>query len=296
MKKTFIAACMAVAALLSACQGGQGKANLKTDIDTLSYEMGMASSATPEELAQYLQMQGLDSTYVKDFLKGVRDGMQAGEDSTKIAYNLGVQAGMGMSQRMSQMEQQVFADSTTTLNRKAFWAGFQAVVKNKSALKVDGQVVDKNQAGMLANEGMQRMAAKAAEKKYAAQKQASEAFMDKKAKEEGVKLLRDGIYYKVVTPGTTRLVVSDTTTVLCHYELSLPDGSKLESSRERGPEPVLFQPQNLIPGMKSVLKAMPLGATWEVYIPWSQGYGAQPNGQIPPFSALIFKVEVIGTK
>ena len=46
MKKLFIAAAVAMTGLLSSCNNGSPKANLKTDIDTLSYEMGMAMSAS----------------------------------------------------------------------------------------------------------------------------------------------------------------------------------------------------------------------------------------------------------
>jgi FKBP-type peptidyl-prolyl cis-trans isomerase FklB len=41
---------------------------------------------------------------------------------------------------------------------------------------------------------------------------------------------------------------------------------------------------------------MPAGSEWEIYIPQNLAYGAQQSGQILPFSALIFKVELVGVK
>ena len=50
----------------------------------------------------------------------------------------------------------------------------------------------------------------------------------------------------------------------------------------------------LIDGFREALLNMPVGSTWEVYIPADKAYGGRQQGPIQPFSALIFKLELLG--
>ena len=59
------------------------------------------------------------------------------------------------------------------------------------------------------------------------------------------------------------------------------------------PLEVVLSANQVIPGWKEVLKLMPAGSKWEVYIPYDQAYGVQEMGQIKPFSTLIFTIEVL---
>ena len=105
-----MAALMAATALLSACngKGSQPEADLKTDVDTLSYALGISNSPTEEEAKMYLMQAGSDSTYVEAFLKGIKDGLHSSDDKKEIAYQMGMQAGMQMKTRMfTGVEQQV---------------------------------------------------------------------------------------------------------------------------------------------------------------------------------------------
>ena len=79
MKKIILAAIIAATGLTS-CNNGQPKANLKSDIDTLSYEMGMAMSQSEGEFQNYLSQSGSDSAYVDELLKGYIDGMEAARE------------------------------------------------------------------------------------------------------------------------------------------------------------------------------------------------------------------------
>ena len=132
---------MAATALLSACngKGSQPEADLKTDVDTLSYALGISNSPTEEEAKMYLMQAGSDSTYVEAFLKGIKDGLHSSDDKKEIAYQMGMQAGMQMKTRMfTGVEQQVFAgDSTKHLSTKQFLAGFLAAHSGNSGLYLD---------------------------------------------------------------------------------------------------------------------------------------------------------------
>ena len=80
-------------------------------------------------------------------------------------------------------------------------------------------------------------------------------------------------------------------TVKVHYEGRLIDGTVFDSSYKRN-EPAVFGCNQVIEGWKEVLTHMPVGSKWEVFIPQELGYGAKEAGKIPPFSALIFTVEL----
>ena len=76
------------AALLASCDGGAPKANLKTEVDSLSYEIGLSNSrGVKEYLSQRL---GVDTAYLDEFIKGVKEGAQAGEDKKKAARYAGI--------------------------------------------------------------------------------------------------------------------------------------------------------------------------------------------------------------
>lgn len=84
----------------------------------------------------------------------------------------------------------------------------------------------------------------------------------------------------------------DTSMVKVHYEGKLINGTVFDSSYKRG-EPVSLRANQVIKGWTDALVHMPVGSVWEVYIPQELAYGEREQGQIKPFSPLIFKIELI---
>ncbi|MDO4211746.1 MAG: FKBP-type peptidyl-prolyl cis-trans isomerase [Bacteroidales bacterium] len=124
---------------------------------------------------------------------------------------------------------------------------------------------------------------------------AGEAFMAKVEQDPDVKPLGGGVFYKELKAGTGAKPGQDSE-VRVNYEGRLIDGTVFDSSYERGQE-ASFPVSGVIQGWQIALKAMPVGSTWEVYIPQYYGYGSQGSGpKIPPYSALVFKVELLGIK
>ena len=95
----------------------------------------------------------------------------------------------------------------------------------------------------------------------------------------------------MLTEGTGA-VPSDTSLVKVNYEGRLIDGTVFDSSYKRG-EPAIFRANQVIKGWTEALCHMPAGSVWEVYIPQDQAYGEREQGDIKPFSVLIFKIELL---
>ena len=104
------------------------KPGLKTSADTLSYELGMANSVDEEQLKMYLAdpRTGSDSTYIKEFMKGFNEGLEAATDKKKAAYLAGLQVGAQMSANIKQVEAHGvrWRLNRSTSAQKDFVAGF----------------------------------------------------------------------------------------------------------------------------------------------------------------------------
>ena len=123
-------------------------------------------------------------------------------------------------------------------------------------------------------------------------KKDGETFLAANAKKEGVTVLPSGLQYKVLKSGEVRKP-GRTDKVKCHYEGTFPNGQKFDSSYDRD-EPAVFGVNQVIAGWTEALQLMSEGSAWELYIPYSLAYGeAGAPGAIPPYSALVFKVELI---
>ena len=287
MKKFTFAAIAAVAAVMMySCGNGTPKANLKTDVDTVSYAIGMAQT---QGLKDYLVGRlGVDTTYMDEFIKGLNEGANAGDDKKKAAYYAGIQIGQQISNQMVKgINHELFGeDSTKTISLKNFMAGFVSGTIGKGGL----MTVDSAQ--QVAQEMMRTIKAKNLEKEFGPNKKAGEKFLADNAKKEDVKKLPSGVQYKILKEGTG-IVPKDTSRVKVHYEGKTLEGKVFDSSYKRG-QPAEFRANQVIKGWSEALQNMPAGSTWEVYIPQELAYGERQQGaDIKPFSMLIFKIELI---
>ena len=285
MKKVSIFMAIAAAASLASCTAQAPKANLKTDIDSLSYSIGMAQT---QGLKGYLTGRlDVDTAYMAEFIKGLNEG--ANKTSKKdIAYMAGLQIGQQISnQMMKGINQELFAgDSTKTISKDNFMAGFIAGTLEK------GGVMTMEAAQEYTSTAMETIKAKAMEEKYADNKAAGEKFLAENKAKEGVKTTESGLQYKVITEGKGE-IPADTCKVKVNYKGTLIDGTEFDSSYKRN-EPATFRANQVIKGWTEALTMMPVGSKWELYIPQELAYGSRESGQIKPFSTLIFEVELVG--
>ncbi|KAA5262551.1 FKBP-type peptidyl-prolyl cis-trans isomerase [Bacteroides faecis] len=285
MKKVSIFMAIAAAASLASCTAQAPKANLKTDIDSLSYSIGMAQT---QGLKGYLTGRlDVDTAYMAEFIKGLNEG--ANKTSKKdIAYMAGLQIGQQISnQMMKGINQELFAgDSTKTISKDNFLAGFIAGTLEK------GGVMTMEAAQEYTRTAMETIKAKAMEEKYADNKAAGEKFLAENKAKDGVKTTESGLQYKVITEGKGE-IPADTCKVKVNYKGTLIDGTEFDSSYKRN-EPATFRANQVIKGWTEALTMMPVGSKWELYIPQELAYGSRESGQIKPFSTLIFEVELVG--
>ena len=286
MKKLSIVAVMAiVAAGFTACGNGTPKANLKSDLDSMSYAIGMAQT---QGLREYLvDRLGVDTAYMAEFIKGLNEGANAGDNKKKAAYYAGIQIGQQISnQMMKGINHEVFGDdSTKTISLKNFMAGFVSGTTGKQGL------MTLEQAQTVAQTKMQEIKARELEKTYGGNKKEGEDFLAKNAKKDGVKTLESGVQYRVIKEGTGA-IPADTSLVKVHYEGRLLNDSVFDSSYRRG-EPITLRCNQTIKGWTDAMVHMPAGSVWEVYIPQELAYGEREQGIIKPFSVLVFKIELL---
>ena len=182
MKKLFIAAMMAVtvASMSTSCGNSTPKPNLKDDVDTMSYAMGLSQT---QGLREYLAQMEIDTTYIDAFVKGLNDGANAGDDKKKAAYYAGINIGQQISNRMIKgINSEIFGDdSTKTISLKNFMAGFVTGATGKKGL------MTLDQAQRVAQFKAMEIKTKNMEKTYGANKAAGEKFLKANAKKAGVK-------------------------------------------------------------------------------------------------------------
>ncbi len=288
MKTLKTLAIMATAALtFSACGNSSApRADLKTDIDSMSYAIGLLQSQYVHQAIQ--QGQVIDTTYIDDFVKGINEGVNAGDDKKKAAYIMGLQVGQQLStQLVKGVNQQVFGDdSTKTISLKNLLAGFITGATGKTGLMTP------ESANQIAQSKMEQIKSATMSKRFGANKVAGEKWLAQNKKKPGVVTLPSGLQYKVIKEGKGA-IPADTTSVQVQYEGRTIDGKVFESSYKNGNGPVSMVPSQMISGWTQALTRMPEGSVWEVYIPQELAYKERQAGDIKPFSTLIFKIELV---
>lgn len=122
--------------------------------------------------------------------------------------------------------------------------------------------------------------------------EAGQKFLEENAKNDDVTVTESGLQFKVLEKGEGTIPARQDQ-VRVHYTGRLVDGTVFDSSVERG-QPAEFPVNGVIPGWIEALTMMSVGSKWQLYIPHNLAYGERGAGaSIPPYSALVFDVELL---
>lgn len=254
---------------------------LTTGSDSLSYVAGMTLT---EGLIPYLQNQlEVDTAYMADFVKGFNEALSLKSDPRQVARMAGMQIAQQVSGRMIENLKGEFTDTPDSIISSTFFRGFA------DALESDTTVMKKESAMEMFREKQQTNKAAKVEKLTAAGRQ----FLAENKKQPDVITTPSGLQYKVLVQGDGE-VPQKTDKVKVHYEGRLIDGTVFDASSKHGTEPATFRADQVIKGWTEALTMMPVGSKWQLFIPQELAYGERAAGQIPPYSTLIFDVELVG--
>ena len=250
--------------------------DLNTKTDSVSYAMGM--EATDGLIPYLIQQLHVDTAYMDKFIEGFEQAFRNDDASKAVtAFGAGTSIAQMVRNNMVNSASKRMEGVVDSVSTEMFGEGFLASLKkdyrhfNDSASAA--YITDKH------NEYVQKNIKKGAD------------FLAANKQKEGVVTLPSGLQYRILREGNGPVAANDEE-VEVKYEGRLIDGTIFDSSYTRNPQTNKFRPSQVIKGWTEALKLMPEGSMWELYIPQELAYGERQAGKIPPYSALIFKVEL----
>ncbi len=279
MKKISFFTMLAVAAgfTFTSCNKG-GDVTLSNEKDSLSYAYGVGYGSHISN-----NIIGADSTNTKldAFVKGLKEGLKSSDENIDL-YAMGLNVGATLSK---DAKDGLMGDSSLTMNIDVIQDAILLALEKKELKMTSEQ----------ANEFIQALVEKKQEenllKEYGTNKVIGEKFLAENKTKPGVITTASGLQYEIIKEGKGPKPTA-ANQVKVHYKGTLIDGTVFDSSYDRK-EPVVFPVQGVIKGWTEALQLMPVGSKWKLFIPQDLAYGARSQNPIPPFSTLIFEVELL---
>lgn len=247
--------------------------------DSFSYAVGVAQSTG---LKTYIKNSlGVEDAYMGDFLRGLQEPYDEEHINKYKAYAAGLEIARQNEEIVykAMNKQATGSETSDYLIKDLYNKGLVEGLQGTATLKEDSAVA-------------------IAERQFKYQQEVYKnlnlQWLEENSKKEGVNTFPNGLQYKILTKGAG-VVATDTNTVEVNYEGKLIDGTVFDSSYKRG-KSASFKPTQVIKGWSQALTMMPEGSVWELYIPYDLAYGERGNQNIPGYSTLIFKVEIIKVK
>jgi FKBP-type peptidyl-prolyl cis-trans isomerase FkpA len=203
-------------------------------------------------------------------------------DEAKQSYSLGVSVGRYLDSTLDE-----YSKMGLTLDSALILRGVQDAIADKTALNEE-----EVQTMMTAlEEQFREKQAAIAEAEAAQAITAGKTYLEENAKKEGVTVTESGLQYEVLQAADGAKPAA-TDTVKVHYTGTLTDGTKFDSSLDRG-EPAQFPLNRVIPGWTEGVQLMNVGSKFKFTIPSELAYGERDMGVIKPNSVLVFEVELL---
>ena len=239
-----------------------------TAVDSISYAAGM--EATDGLIPFIQQSYKVDTTCMADFIAGYQEAMKTATSPKGKAYVTGMLIAQMVNDRILPGTKENFKSAVPDLKEDFFNKGFtDALAKNTSIF--DAKKAKDYTTKVLSSAG--------------------ELWLSANAKKPGVQVMPDGLQYKILVQGNGPVPKpSDEVEVV--YEGRTIDGKVFDSTEKHGSKSDKFRADGLIKGWTEALTHMPTGSKWEIYVPQELAYGSRRAGEIPPYSALIFDLEL----
>ncbi|MBR1687917.1 MAG: FKBP-type peptidyl-prolyl cis-trans isomerase [Prevotella sp.] len=254
--------------------------------DSLSYAAGM--TIAPNFLQYLQQVEKVDTAYYNDVLRGYNDFLAQKDDPKFRAYAAGLSAANQISGPTVDKMRRDFTDTPDTIVATLVERGFADGISGDTTVFKNNTAANK----FFRQRGEENRQIRE-EKLYGANKRAGQEFLRQNARRDSVVTLPSKLQYKVLVKGNGP-IPKKTDEVQVYYEGRLIDGTVFDSHRSDGGKPATFRPTQVIKGWTEALTMMPVGSKWQLYIPQELAYGKRAAGKIPPYSTLIFDVELVG--
>lgn len=240
--------------------------------DSLNYAFGLLNG---DQMRMYILANDSDGSMQKEFIASVNKALKSNIKNPQLV-NMGEQIGTSIKEQEAQGLLGIESVATNfDLIKQGFINGLYNYTEQMNS--EDAAEYIENTINNL---------------KYGDTKSAGEKFLQENALRDGVIVTESGLQYEVIKMGKGKKPAA-TDRVKVHYHGTLIDGTVFDSSVERG-EPITFGLNQVIPGWTEGVQLMPVGSKFKFYIPQELGYGSRNAGSIPPYSALIFEVELLG--
>jgi FKBP-type peptidyl-prolyl cis-trans isomerase FklB len=245
---------------------------LNSMIDSVNYAFGYLNG---NEIAQYVLLMDSTGEMHKEFFANINKGLASNVKNPQLNH-MGEQIGKSIK---DQEAQGLIGEPSLATDFELIKQGF-----------INGLLgYEEQMTGEVAGEYIQSTMNTI---KYGNTKEDGEKFLAENALREGVITTASGLQYEIIKMGKGKKPVA-TDKVKVHYHGTLTNGIVFDSSVDRN-EPITFGLTQVIAGWTEALQLMPVGSKFKLYIPHQLGYGSQQAGSIPPYSTLIFEVELLG--
>ena len=248
-------------------RGQNGTVQLADARDSLSFAVSMMIAS---DMPRAIEELGITPATLDLFVKGLCDAFPADASPEAIAYAQGVVIGASAMEMLEEADRAVYqSDTTMKIDRHIFLEGLKAIAYGSNTTMTVEKAYD------YYNKTIFRLP--------------SEEFIARNRTRGGVETLPCGVQVKIEREGTGETAALGST-VSYIYKASFINGNLAVSSRGEAVEAIVG---SLTPGLAGVFTSLPVGTKCKAYIPWQLAYGSRGNNNIPPYSALVYDIEIV---
>ena len=264
------------------------KVSLKTQNDSLNYALGFANG---DGIKNYYFKNLNSDQAITNFMKWLDLAYHSSDN--EIIRNDSTNEYFGISQVGnkigSELKKQLIKGLMGYANIKVDYGLIKQGLDD--GMRGSEKVMKVNEAMEFLQKAVKKLANKSMTPGDILNKTAGEEFLSNNKKRPGVKTTNSGLQYEIVNYGTGPFP-TDLSTVMIQYNGTLIDGTQFDSINSL--KPISFKLKDVIKGWAEVLKIMPVGSKFKVYIPQELAYGYMNHGIIKPYSTLVFEIELRG--